>query len=172
MTTHCLAVLALFGTVALVSGCDLLSSGEGSLSAVVDGAEWQGRGYALVNQSGRLLVVGQEEGCGVCRSISLIGGELFEGARRYTLERDSLGSSLLSYGGGDTVGSQYLAVPGSSSFEVTRYDAGGGRLAGVFSAVFVESQVTRPDGSSVPPDTIRVDEGRFALGLDRLHSDG
>ena len=171
MTVNRHAAFALLAAAAFGSGCDWVPTDNGAFLAVVDGATWEARGYAVVNRSGRLLVVGQEEGCGVCRSIHLIGGEPFEGVGRYTLERDSLGSSLLSYGGGDAVGSHYLAIPGSSSFEVTRYDAGRERLAGVFSMDFVTSDVSRPDGSSVPPDTIRVDEGRFALDLDRLHPD-
>lgn len=158
----------LWGT-ALGAGCDFVSGEAGTFSAVADGATWELRGGAFINGSGRLAVFGEEEGCGVCASITLTGGELFDGEAPYSLE-DVGGFGLLSYSGGDAVGAQYIIVHGSSSLRVTSYDAARERIAGEFSMVFVESDLTRPNDSSAPPDTVRIEGGRFDVDLSRLDS--
>ena len=140
------------------------------MTASFNGTAWSASPQATTNSSGQLLLAGTTGPANApcphsdpCERLVLLGAEDFVGAARYSTSGG--GGALFSYRDGDAILGQYEVVGEPPTFAVDSYDVSRGAVTGRFELTLARAFSAFRDGAFVPPDTVRLRDGRFTVPL-------
>ena len=144
---------------------------DSTMTASVNGRAWSAVPEAEITRSGQLLLIGTVGNVGApcpptdpCQRLSLASDEVFQGTYDY-LAGGPNGVALLTYRDGDAVLAVYRPFGTPPTLEVEAYEPETQTISGRFDLTFELESDLFPDRGITPPDTIRIENGRFRVRI-------
>jgi hypothetical protein len=144
---------------------------DSTMTASVNGRAWSAVPEARVTRSGQLLLTGTVGDVGAacpptdpCQRLSLASDEAFQGVHGY-LAGGQNGTALLTYRDGDAVLAVYKPFGTTPTLEIKAYEPETQTISGRFDLAFELESDLFPDRGITPPDTIRIENGRFRVRI-------